>query len=436
MGRAGAVVRLAPGQAAEWLPAKVVLLCAPNIETLFAILQTDSANFLYPFSLARARAEHVAYRRALQDAGAQVIELRDALAGAVRAIFQPEPSPAGEVEQVEREEAAGDGERGGAQHAARDRLRRWAREAISLDVDPVIPSDEYNLLQAHLTRTLAVLDPYSLADVILLRPTLHVAYQSVALDPTTRYHTRFEISPIHNAYYTRDPLMTTRRGCVIGRLRLPSREPENDIAAYVLEQLGIRPLYRVQAPGTLEGGDFIPCGDFVLQGMGLLTNEDAVAQCLAQRVYGDVEVAVVEDPRGGMDEMHLDTYFAMLDRDLAAVCDYRLSGFDEPIVHVYQPDGTPDDFVYRLTRKTRLSAYLADKGLEVVPFSKEEQANFAPNGLLTAARKFIGVNKAGESFERRLQAAGVQTTFLSFDALTGGYGGPHCSSQVLVRGED
>src|SRR5262245_9872231 len=79
MGMAEAVVRLTPGQVAEWLPAKVVLLCAPNIETLFAILQTDSANFLYPFSLARARAEHVAYRRALQDAGAQVVELRDAL---------------------------------------------------------------------------------------------------------------------------------------------------------------------------------------------------------------------------------------------------------------------------------------------------------------------------------------------------------------------
>jgi arginine deiminase len=396
-------------QPAEWLPARVVLLCEPNIETLFAILQTDSANFLYPFSLGRARAEHQAYRRALEAAGVQVIELRDALAGAA---FSP---------QVDEE--------------ARDRLRRWAREAIVVDVDAAIPSDEYNLLQQHLTRTLAALDAYALADLLLLRPTLHIAYQSAALDPTTRYHTRFEVSPIHNAYYTRDPLMTTPRGCVIGRLRLPAREPENDIAAYVLEQLGIQPLYRVQAPGTLEGGDFIPCGDFVLQGMGLLTNEDGVRQCLDQRVYGDVEVAVVEDPRGGMDEMHLDTYFAMLDRHLATVCDYRLSGFDEPIVLVYMPESTPDAYTYRLARKTRLSTYLSDKGVQVVPFSKEEQANFAPNGLLTGPRQFIGVNKAGESFERRLQAAGVQTTFLDFDALTGGYGGPHCSSQVLVRGE-
>ena len=35
---------------------------------------------------------------------------------------------------------------------------------------------------------------------------------------------------------------------MIGRLRLDARRPENAIAAHVLEQLGIEPLYRVQAP--------------------------------------------------------------------------------------------------------------------------------------------------------------------------------------------
>jgi len=189
----------------------------------------------------------------------------------------------------------------------------------------------------------------------------------------------------------------------------------------------------VQAPGTLEGGDFLPCGDFVLQGQGLLTNAEGVRQCLEHKVYGFVEVGVVKDQRNNMDEMHLDTYFAMLDKDLAACCDTRLKGEEEPLVDVYAPVGSPKKFSYQLARTVRFSEYLKEKGIRVIPFSKREQEDFAPNGLLVGPRQFIGVKQSGKSFERRLQKAGVQTQFISFDALTGGYGGPHCSSQVLVR---
>ncbi len=217
-------------------------------------------------------------------------------------------------------------------------------------------------------------------------------------------------------------------------LRLAERAAENDIAAHVLESLGVTPLYRVQPPGTLEGGDFIPCGDFVLQGQGLLTNEEGIRQCLEQRVYGYVEVAVVEDPRMDMDEMHLDTYFAVLDRDLAACVESRLDGDEEPTVKIYQPQGSPADYTYVLTRTTLFSRYLREKGIHVIPLSKAEQRDFAANGLLLAPRRLIAVTRAGDAFLERLSAAGVNVQALAFDALTGGYGGPHCSTQVLVRG--
>lgn len=393
-----------PSQPAEWLPARVVLLCEPRLETLFSILQTDSSNFLFPFSLAQAREEHQAYRRALEARGARVIDIRDALL----------PSPSG---------------RRGARN-----LRAWAREAITLAPDASLAPDDVAHIERQLTRALDALDPASLVDVILLRPALRVAYNAEAVDPTTRFTTRFELTDPPSCYYTRDPLMTTARGVVITRLRLGKRRPENDIAAHALEQLGVTPIFRVQAPGTLEGGDFIPCGDFVLQGQGLLTNADAVGQCLERRVYGYTEVAVVRDPRGDMDEMHLDTYFAMLDRDLAACCSTRLSGPEEPEVDVHIPDGRPNRFAYTAARTVTLSAYLREKGVRVIPFSKREQENFAPNGLLVGPRHYIGVTRAGKAFQARLEKAGVRTAFIAFDALTGGYGGPHCSSQVLVRG--
>lgn len=389
---------ITPSQPAEWLPARVVLLCEPGLETLFSILQPAAANFLAPFSLAQAQAEHRAYRRALEAQGMRVIDIREALLAAGRASLQ-----------------------------------RWAGDAITLEADLDLTDDERIHAAQQLRDALGALDERSLLDLVLLRPVVRVSRNPDALDATTRFDARFILKP-PSPYYTRDPLITTRRGVVITRLALAKRQPENDLAAHVLDALGIEPLYRVQPPGTLEGGDFIPCGDFVLQGQGLLTNEDGVQQCLAHRVYGKVEVAVVEDQRMHMDEMHLDTHFGLLDRDLAVCLADRLRGADEPTVQVHVPVDDRAAFRYVLKRRLRFSAYLQEKGIRVIPFSKDEQANFAANGLLTAPRRWIGVAQAGQSFAQRLQAVGVDATWLTFDALTGGYGGPHCSSQVLVRG--
>jgi arginine deiminase len=375
-----------------------VLLCEPNLETLLGMLQPAANNFAFPYSLSAGRAEHQAFRRELETSGARVIDIREALSQA------PRPS-----------------------------LERWAQQAVTIRTDPAMQQSDVAICVEQLLDALQVSDTASLVELIMLRPVLHVELNRDALDPTTRYTTRYELKPADSAYYTRDPLITTARGCVITRLKLDIRKPENDVIAHVLEALGIKPLLRIQAPGTLEGGDFIPCGDFVLQGQGLLTNAEGVRQCLANNVYGHVEVAVVVDPRNGMDEMHLDTYFAMLDRDLAACLDTRLSGALEPRVEVWQPDGNPGAFSMVHTRSVQFSAYLEEKGVTVIPFTKSEQDNFAANGLLTGPRDLIGVSRAGSEFERRLQSLGVRTRFIGFDALTGGYGGPHCSSQVLLR---
>jgi arginine deiminase len=387
----------APQQPAEWLPARVALLCEPAIETLFSILHTGAANFLRPFSLAKAREEHRAYRHLLENHGVRVLELRTLLAGADRA-----------------------------------RLVKWARQAVALDFDPELGAEAREEALAQLEAALQALDADSLVDVLMLRPTLHVAHNADMLDPTTRFSTRFSLAPL-SPYYMRDPLITTSAGVVITRLKLANRTVENDLAACALESLGIQPIYRVQPPGTLEGGDFIPCGDFVLQGQGLLTNEAGVRQCLENGVYGHVEVAVVEAPQQGMDEMHLDTYFAMLDRNLAVCLDARLAGDAEPAVRVYTPQGTAAACTYTLTRTVLFSRYLAEKGIQVIPISKTEQAQFAANVLTLGPRRVVAVKQAGAAFLQRLRAFDVDVSLVDFEALSGGYGGPHCASQVLLR---
>lgn len=393
---------LAVGQPAEWQPARLVLTCRPGVETLFALLETQSANFLHPFSLQDAQTEHDAFTAALTARGITVLDLRAALAW--------------DAEQDTQ---------------ARARLEGWAAECVQLDLTG-LPASEAPHVRANLARALAAMRPADLAEIILLRPTLQVHLNHDSLDPTTRFTTAFQVNPLTNAYYMRDPLFTTARGCVIGRASLPLRQPENDTAAWAMEQLGVQPLLRVQSPGTIEGGDFLPAGDFVLQGQGLLTNADGVAQCLEARVYGDVEVAVVIDPVEDMGEMHLDTYFTLLGPDLCALTEDRFSGPRAPRVDIYQPDETSGRYSLEQTGIS-FAAYLESKDLQILRISKADQADFAPNGLLINERDWLGVAQSSAAWQATLNGAGVQAGYLNFAALTGGYGGPHCSTQVLLR---
>jgi arginine deiminase len=218
-------------------------------------------------------------------------------------------------------------------------------------------------------------------------------------------------------------------------MHLDVRRPENDLAELVLAQLGVQPVARVGPPGFVEGGDFMPAGSYCLQGQGLMTDEDGVGQLLDAGAYGSVEVAVVRDARARMDEMHLDTYFAFYGPDLAGLCADRF-GSDEPELDVWVPEVTATGRRYRRTRTTRLRPYLAEKGVDVVTVSKAEQEAFALNGLLVGPRDYLAVAQAGDDFVARLRARDVQVETLDVTALTGGYGGPHCSTQVLVRSPD
>ena len=393
-----------PSQRAEWLPAQVALVCEPNIETLFALLETQSANFKSPFSMEKAISEHRAFRGALESFGVKVYDLREALTLGCSAPGQ-----------------------------ALERLRGWARKAVRHVFDPRLSIDDLRAVQGAFRASITSMDPSTLAQLILLRPSLFVAPNPEELDPTSRFITRFEVNPAHNAYYVRDPMITTAAGCIIGRLKLQARQIENDIAEHALTQLGIRPLWRIQAPGHLEGGDFLPCGDFVLQGQGLLSDAEGVRQCLENRVYGFVEVAVVIDPRSAMDEMHLDTYFTLLDRNLCAICEDR-TGSQEPVVNVYQPEGVAESFVYRKKETVHFKEYLRRKGFRIIQFSKAEQEHYAPNGLMFSTSHLLGVKGSGDEFAKTLKAEGVRMEWLEFEALGGGYGGPHCSSQILLRG--
>ncbi|MCS7103000.1 MAG: arginine deiminase family protein [Candidatus Korarchaeum sp.] len=391
-------------QPAEWDRARVVLLCQPHVETLFAILETNSANFLYPFDLKKAIEEHRNYRRKLEEFGAKVYDLREMLVQKC-------------VHEVSEENLR--------------RLREFALKSVRYAFQGISEEDR-SFLFSNLRRTIETLSPEVLADIIILRPVVNISYNPKALDPTTRFLSSYCLEPANNLYFMRDGMLTTKEGVVIGNFTLDVRKVENDIVELALSQIGVKPIYRVREPGHAEGGDFMPAGDFVLQGVGLLTDEEGARQMLESGVYGNVEVGLVRDPNPGMEEMHLDTYFNFLGRDLALLSEDRMVEGREPTVEVFEPV-TEDRVRYLRKGKLSLKNYLVEKGFEIFPITLEEQRNFAPNFLLLEDRRLIGVAQAGESFAERLKQWNVKAELLDFSALTGGYGGPHCMSQVIVR---
>lgn len=396
--------KVRPRQRAEWERARVVILFEPGMETLFALLETNSANFLYPFDLEKAKSEHRAFRRALEMTGIKVIDLREAL-----------------ISLIEKRDGL-------------ENLRKFAEKSLRYEFSEEISEEDKSLLLENRKRILETFHPRVLSELILLRPRCKISYNPNALDPTSQFITQFEVEPANNLYFMRDGMITTGEGCVIGNLTLDVRKVENEIVEFALRQMGIDPIFRVTSPGNLEGGDFFPAGDFVLQGQGLLTNEEGVNQLLEHKIYGFVEVGVVKDPRSQMDEMHLDTYFNFLSREKVILSEDRLKNGDQPIVDIWYPEERGKDFVYRKKGTIPFPRYLKEKGFKIIPFSKEEQLRFAPNYLLIEENRLLGVKGAGESFWRRLKKEGVEVNILDFQALTGGYGGPHCMSQVILRG--
>jgi arginine deiminase len=393
-------------QFAQWQKAQVVLLCRPGIETLCGILETNSANFCRPFSLEKASAEHDHFRRVIESRGARVIDVREAL------LY-------GTVDGMSSVSSAN-----------LERLRHEALKSVRYVFENRFTGKENQELDRNLHETIEALHPKDLAEIVFLRPDVLLRINRERLDATTRFCSEFLLRPATNQYFVRDPMITTAVGAVIGRTRLDMRRIENEIVELALRQLGVEPIYRVQPPGFLEGGDFIPCGDFVFQGEGLLSNREGIQQLLDNGAYGPVEVAVVKDKRSQMDQMHLDTFFNVVSRDLAVCCQNR-TGPEEPEVDVYHPEETAGKVVYRKSKTVRFLQYLRDKRMDIIPFAKEE--SYASNFFPLMEGVIVGVKQAGGSFEKRLRVRGVEAEFIDLESLTGGYGGAHCMSQAILR---
>jgi len=308
----------------------------------------------------------------------------------------------------------------------------------TLDVSRLHPHQQ-RAQRAYFDETVAKMAPTTLVRMILQRPTVILrSGKCGASEQRDCVLADYRVNPLMNLYFTRDQMNTTTRGVVVGRMANPQRAAEREVMKFVLGKLGIQPIYEVSRRGRLEGGDFFPAGERAFIGQGLRSNAIAIHELLEHDVFGTGEVIVVKDAWQNSQEMHLDTYFNLLDRDLALlVADRHVRDCNvhqnakclKADVWIRNARGT-----YELVRKNIDFVRLLDEyGIRVIPVSVEDQRAYGINVLTMGPRRIVGAEGVSQAYKMALAEASVQATWVSFDNLQRGYGSADCMTQVLRR---
>src|SRR6476646_5691362 len=147
----------------------------------------------------------------------------------------------------------------------------------------------------------------------------HAAFVDLLASLGPRVHVLETELSTPDLVYTFDPLLVTDRGAIPLRPGKPNRAPEPDAIEAWTTAAGIPTFGRIEAPGTVEGGDtFWLQPDLFCIGRTLRTNSGGVAQ-LAGLVGGDVRVFDLPYWRGPAELVHLLSVISPVADDLAVV---------------------------------------------------------------------------------------------------------------------
>ena len=211
-----------------------------------------------------------------------------------------------------------------------------------------------------------------------------------------------------DAIYAYDPLLVGDQGAVLLRPGKDGRLREPAALAADLERVGVPVAARIEAPGTIDGGDTLWLDrDTLLVGRGYRTNAAGVDQLAA--AFPDAEVLSYDLPHwnGRGEVMHLMSLISPLADDLA--------------------------LVYPRLAPVRLLELLGERGIETVEVPDEEFETMGPNVLALGPRRALALEGNDET-RRRLETAGVEVlTYRGDEISRKGDGGPTCLTRPILR---
>jgi dimethylargininase len=207
--------------------------------------------------------------------------------------------------------------------------------------------------------------------------------------------------------YTHDPLVVTDRGAISLRPGKPTRRPEPAVMEAWTSAAGIPTVGRIEAPGTIEGGDAVWLRpELLCIGRTLRTNSEGARQ-LAALVDGETRVFDLPYWRGPAELVHLMSVISPVADDLAVI--------------------------YPLLLPAGLWELLGSLGIRTVEVPDDEYATLGCNVLAVRPRVVI-MAEGNPRTAAALVAAGCDVhTYPAPETGLNGGGGPTCMSRALWR---
>lgn len=216
-----------------------------------------------------------------------------------------------------------------------------------------------------------------------------------------------------DAMFTHDPSLMSEHGAIILRMGKPLRMNEPALHEKAYAEAGIPILGRIEAPGTIEGGDCVWVDAKTLAiGRGVRSNQAGIEQMQALLKPHGIDVLGFDLPLWQGEEacLHLMSVISPLAADLALV--------HAPLL--------PAAFYF----------LLKEKGIHLVVAPEEEFA--ASNGLnlnvLPTSPRHVIMVEGFDKTKAAMEAAGCTVETFAADALCiACEGGPTCLTRPILR---
>lgn len=207
--------------------------------------------------------------------------------------------------------------------------------------------------------------------------------------------------------YAYDPMLITDRGVILLRSGKPNRVGEELALEEWAKAAGIPTIGRIEAPGTVDGGDtFWLTPNLFCIGRSLRTNRSGGAQ-LAELVGGRVEIFDVPYGNGPDECLHLLSVISPVAEDAAAV--------------------------YLPLLPAALWELLTEMGIRLIPIPDEEFESQGCN-LLAVRPGAVVMIEGNPLTQTALEEAGIEVhTFSGRQICVNGSGGPTCLTRPVYR---
>ena len=378
----------------EWDYAKAILMHTPGEELFDGVIHPYAGLFEYYFDVDKAAEEHKGYIEALERNGIKVYTIKELLG-----------------------------------QAPIEKLRACTMSALTYDT-----SNMSNITAEESERyRMSIINEMSRADIIrclLLRPTVKLC----STDNNTGIEAIYTHSPLMNLYFTRDQSITTPRGHIISKMNSMQRAGETQVVTLCYELLGIEPILTITGDGRLEGGDYLRGSTISYIGCGMRTNIEAIGQIMEADAFGHDTIAVVNDHKWWQMQMHLDTYFNIIDKDLCTLVEsrYFAKEGDPEWVTVDLYTRASGEKEYALTQKAvPFVDFLKQRGFTIIPIKPEDELHYANNFLTIAPRHIMAVGNQSRELQQAFAKHGVTVEWIPLETLIKGYGAAHCMTQVI-----